>query len=123
VTFSHKNRNIYLSNFTSAGFIASVWTRINVTFEDFYINNVTFTGEDPFLAIFASDSYYYDTPNDQTTLTVRNGVIENLYEEPAITLRNLASPYNSLFIGASGPTILKVHNLTVTNVIFSSTLC
>jgi len=114
------NRNITISNTTGGGFIRAIYTHINVTFEDFYINNVTFNGEDPFLGLSASSRSYYDTFNNQTTLTVKNGVIQNMLEKHGDTLSKISSPANALFINSNAQTILKVHNLSVTQSIFTS---
>jgi len=82
-------RNIIVRNSTKTGFIAAAMTHSNMTFEDFYINNVTFTGEEPFLYVMASRSSYYDAPNDQTTLSIKNGVLQNMLQEDPIPRRVL----------------------------------
>jgi len=77
-------------------------------------------GEDPFLSVTASSTSYSDTQNKQTSLMIRNGVIQNMFEKHGATLKSVASPTSGLFVNSNGPTILKVHNLSLTNVIFTS---
>jgi len=114
------DRDITMGNSTGGGFITANFVHINVIFEDLYINNFTFTGEEPFLYVNAGGTSYNDKQNDQTAIVIKNGVIKHMYEGPASTLKNTASSFNALFVQSSGPTILKVQNLSVTNSIFSS---
>ena len=118
---SPSDRNLTIGKSTLTGFIYSVSSHMNVTFEDFYINNVTFTVETPFLYFLASSASNFDTQNDQTTLTIKNGAIKNMFETPKSTLESSSSTGKSLFVYANAQTILKVHNLSVTNAIFTST--
>jgi len=119
LTKSFAYRNIVISNNTAGGFIFSTISRVNVTFEDFYINNVTFTGENPLIKISAG-SAYPDTQGKQTSLIIRNGVLENMLEKHGPTLATKASAQNGLFVFSNGPTILQIYNLSVTNVVFTS---
>ena len=114
------NRNITIGKSTLTGFIYFLSCHTNVTIEDFYINNVTLTVESPFFYFAASSTSYYDTQGQQTTLAIKNGVVQNMYETPKSTLSSSSSPSKGLLVCSNQQTILKVHNLSVTNALFTS---
>jgi len=120
-------RNIVIgSQGVALGFIGYMLSRTNVTFEDFSVRNITFLGETPFLSLYQSSSAFADTPNSISGLILRNGVVEDLFDDSPHPLPSNVQPINSLFLQSSGPTQLTIRNLTATNIrlksLFSSCL-
>jgi len=112
------NRNITVGAF-STGFIGGFVSRFSILFEDFYVNNVTFNGNCPFLYMAANGASFYDTASLMTNVTLRNGVVENLFENGTI-MTSVGTQYVAypLFMGVDGPSIFRLSNFTASNVIF-----
>ena len=115
------NRNIVIGNISSSsGFIGCIISKANITFEDFYINNVTFTVESPFIYVGNKNSANVDTPTSLTSMNVTNGLVENMFDKNPNPLSNVAMIYSALFINLMGPSFMNVQNLTAKNIFFDS---
>jgi len=114
-------RNIVVGNISNSGFIGSIISKTSFILEDFNIKNVTFTAQIPFLFFASSTSTFFDTPGSLTSLTLTNGVIQDIldnYTGPTSTTTSEGIViYKGLFINCVGQSLLTVKNLTVTNVI------
>lgn len=113
------NRNIVVGTAYTTGFIGGFISRFNTIFEDFYVNNVEFNGESPFFYMNANGASYTDPVGSLTNVTMRNGVVQNLFEIGIINT-GVGEVYTSvpLFLYSDGPSILQLSNITFSNAIF-----
>jgi len=101
------------------GFIGGFISRFNTIFDDFYVNNVTFNAFNPFFYMNANGASYYDTAGSLTNVTMKNGIVQNLFENGTIaTETNGVTTSSPLFLFSDGPSIFQLSNVTFSNVIF-----
>jgi len=65
-------------------------------------------------------SSYWDTPGSLTNVTVRNGVVENLFENGTLA-KKVNGIYTTfpLFLYSDGPSVFQLSNITFSNAIFN----
>ena len=120
LTLSLLNRNIMIGNINANGFIGCIISKTNIIFEDFYISNVAFTGESPFIYVSNTNTANYDTPTSLTGMNVRNGFVENMFEKNPNPLSSDAMRESGLFINLMGPSLMTVQNFTARNILLNS---
>jgi len=103
-------QNVIMGNMGNVGFVTIISSRLNFSFENFFIKNVTINDRYPVIMINLSKN---DSAGLMTSVDLRNGHIEHLIENNTFPTDQVNKSSLSLFMLSQGPSNLFVDNLTL----------